>query len=154
MLRVNYTSFPFAFFGLTCKDFPVLLIIRITSRFLSLCCYEQFFCMVIARDNFISKYVVNSSQKNHFQSQAYNPRVSKLHLFYAMISCLPKTYFNITFLFPSPFYSNSEHSVSTGLHCRPFLSVHLFLHFVSVLIQISWPSTATGLLLTDLGPRF
>lgn len=93
--------------------------------------------MDIAREKFISKYVVNSSKKNPFQSQPLNPRVSKLHLLYATISCLPKIYFNITFLFTIQFYSNSEHSVSTGLHCQTFLSVHLFLLFVSVLIQIS-----------------
>lgn len=154
LLRVNYISFPFAFFGLTRKGFPALLIIRIINRFLSLCCYEQFFCMDIARDNVITKYVVNSSQKNPFQIQPLNPRVSKLHLLYAMISCLPKIYFNIIFIFPSPFNSNSDQNVSTGLHCRPSLSVHLFLHFVSVLIQISWPSTAIRLLLTGLEPRF
>jgi hypothetical protein len=50
------------------------------------------------------------------------------------------------------YYIVSEHSVSTRRRCRTSLSVHLFLHFVSVLLQISWPSTATGLLLIDLGP--
>jgi len=49
-------------------------------------------------DNFISKYVVNSSQKDPFHIQPVNPRVSELHLLYTMISCLPKIYFNITLL--------------------------------------------------------
>ena len=101
MLRVSYVSFLFAFVELTCKGFSELLIIRIISRFLSLCCYEQFFCMDIVRDNFISKYVVSSSKKkNPFQDQPLNPRVSELHLLYAMISCLPNIHFNLMFFRP------------------------------------------------------
>jgi hypothetical protein len=131
MLRISYVSFFFAFVGLTRKDFPALLIIIITSRFLSLCCYEQFFCVDIVRDKFICKYVVNSSKKNSFQSQPLSPRLSELQLLYAMICYLPKIYFIITFLFQVHFTPigniASPQDFAVGLLCP---SVCFFISFL------------------------